>query len=173
MSAEQQFADFVSARYPSLVRTGYLLLGDRGHAEDLVQSALERTYLAWRRLHEAANAEAYTRTVMIRLATRWRRRRWTGEIPTGDLPELPGADPAAGLDEADLLRQALLRLPLGQRAVLVLRYYADLPETEVAAVLGCSVGTVKSRAARGLDALRAAGVRQALTGPQGGRDGQP
>jgi RNA polymerase sigma-70 factor (sigma-E family) len=162
MSSEQQFGDFVSARYPSLVRTGYLLTGDRGHAEDLVQSALERTYLSWRRLRESANAEAYTRTVMVRLALRWRRRRWSGEIPTGELPESPGPDPVSALDEADVLRRALLRLPLPQRAVLILRYYADLPEAEIATVLGCSVGTVKSRASRGLDALRAAGVLTTL-----------
>jgi RNA polymerase sigma-70 factor (sigma-E family) len=158
MVTDQPFGEFVSARYTSLLRAAYLLTGDRGHAEDLVQSALVRTYLGWRRLREPANAEAYTRATMIRLATRWRRRRWSGEVPTGELPEPAGRDHTAAVDDADLVRRALLGLPWAQRTVLVLRYFADQTEAEIAATLGVSVGTVKSRASRGLAALRAAGV---------------
>ena len=162
--AEREFAEFVGARYSSLLRTAYLLTGDRGHAEDLAQSALVRTFQAWRRLADPANAEAYTRATMIRLAMRWRRRRWTGEMPTAVLPERMAGDHAGTVKQAELLRRALLGLPWSQRAVLVLRYYADQSEAEIAAALGCSVGTVKSRASRGLAGLRAAGVLAAEVG---------
>jgi RNA polymerase sigma-70 factor (sigma-E family) len=158
MHTDQQFGEFMSARYASLVRTGYLLTGDRGLAEDLVQSALERTYLHWHRLRERESAEAYTRTTMVRLAIRWRRRRWTGEVPTGELPELADRDHAAAAEDADLMRRALLQLPVSQRAVLVLRFYADQSEAETAAALGCSLGTVKSRTYRALRTLRTTGV---------------
>lgn len=152
------FRQFVAARYSSLVRTAFLLTGDRGHAEDLVQSALLRTYGAWRRLDDPGNAEAYTRKVMVRLATRWRRRRWHGEQPARVLPETRIEDPATAVDLANAVRAALLQLPVGQRAVLVLRFYEQRTEIEIADLLGCSVGTVKSRASRALAALRAGGL---------------
>ncbi|MBO0870502.1 MAG: SigE family RNA polymerase sigma factor [Micromonosporaceae bacterium] len=160
--AEPAFEEFVAARYPSLVRTGYLLTGDRGHAEDLVQHALAHTYLAWNRLDEVANAEAYTRTVMVRQVVRW-RRRWRSEVPTDPLPEPTGTEPtgadhASTVETAQAVRRALARLPAAQRAVLVLRYFDDLSEAQIAEVLGCSPGTVKSRSSRALAALRAAGL---------------
>ncbi|HST66417.1 MAG TPA: SigE family RNA polymerase sigma factor [Mycobacteriales bacterium] len=150
------FAGFVRARYGSLLRFAYLLTADRGHAEDLVQDGLARTYGAWSRLREPAAADAYTRTTLVRLALRARRRRWRGETPTPVLPEQPadGGDP----DLAESVRAALAALPADQRAVLVLRYYDDRTEREIAALLDCSPGTVKSRAARGLAALREAGL---------------
>lgn len=148
----------MAARYPGLVRSAYLLTGDRGHAEDLVQTSLLRTYRAWWRLADLANAEAYTRKVMVRLATRWRSRRWQGERPAEQLPETPAADAVAASDLATAVRVALLALPMGQRAVLVLRFYEQRTEAEIAEALGCSVGTVKSRASRGLEALRTAGL---------------
>ena len=129
------FRDFVAARYPSLVRSAYLLTGDRGHAEDLVQSSLLRTYGAWRRLAELGNAEAYTRTVMVRLATRWRSRRWHGERPADQLPETASADHAVSVDLAEAVRAALQALPVAQRAVLVLRFYEQRSEAEIADVL--------------------------------------
>ncbi|HEY6748736.1 MAG TPA: SigE family RNA polymerase sigma factor [Mycobacteriales bacterium] len=150
------FAGFVRARYGSLLRYAYLLTADRGHAEDLVQDGLARTYAAWGRLVEPAAAEAYTRTTLVRLALRARRRRWRGETPTPVLPERPGPDP--DLDLAESVRAALATLPPDQRAVLVLRYYDDRSEREIAALLDCSPGTVKSRAARGLAALREAAL---------------
>jgi RNA polymerase sigma-70 factor (sigma-E family) len=152
----EMFAGFVRARYGSLLRYGYLLTADRGHAEDLVQDALARTYSAWGRLVEPAAADAYTRTTLVRLALRARRRRWRGETPTPVLPERPGAD--LDLDLAESVLAALAALPADQRAVLVLRYYDDRTEREIAALLDCSPGTVKSRAARGLAALREAGL---------------
>ena len=161
MASDSEFAEFVAARYRALVRTGLLLTGDLGHAEDLAQSALIGTYLAWRRLHDPANAEAYARRTLVRLALRGRRRRWTGEVTVSRLPE-PAADDiawqpgAAGL--AVDVRRALAALPAGQRAVLVLRYLDDLSEAETARLLGISPGTVKSRAARGLARLRQSGL---------------
>jgi RNA polymerase sigma-70 factor (sigma-E family) len=150
------FADFMSARYDALARSAYLLVGDRGHAEDLVQAALLKTYRSWPTLRVVEAAEAYTRTTMIRLAGRQSRRRWRGEIPSEEIrtdaashqPEVEGLD----------VRAALRKLPLQQRAVLVLRYFDDLTEAQTATVLGCSVGTVKSRANRGLARLRTEGL---------------
>ena len=157
--AERQpagFAEFARARYPDLVRTAYLLIGDRGLAEDLVQACLVGTLGAWDRLAAPEVAEAYTRKAMVRLVGRWGRRRWRGEVPTSSLPdsEQPGPDVAMAMD----VRRALARLPWEQRAVLVLRYFDDLNESDIAAALGCSVGTVKSRASRALTALRRDGL---------------
>jgi len=159
VARDDEFAAFVAARYRALVRTGLLLAGDLGHAEDLVQSALIRTYLAWGRLRDPASAEAYARRTLTRLAVRARRRRWRGEVATGELPEpaRPGRADGGG-DLAVDVRRALAALPAGQRAVLVLRYLDDLSEAETARLLGISPGTVKSRAARGLASLRQAGL---------------
>jgi RNA polymerase sigma-70 factor (sigma-E family) len=153
------FADFVRTRYAPLARSAYLLTGDRGHAEDLVQSALVTTLQHWDRLVAVEAAESYARTTMLRLSRRWARRRWRHELPTvqAQLALVGGAappiDPAVSVD----IRDRLAALPWAQRAVLVLRYFDDLSERETAAVLGCSEGTVKSRASRALAALRAAG----------------
>lgn len=152
-----EFADFVRARYPNLLRTAYLLVGDRGLAEDLVQAGLIKTLGAWDRLVHPDVAEAYMRTTIVRLAGRWGRRRWHGEIPTSRVPDIETASaPDSGL--ALDVRRALAQLPWEQRAVLVLRYFDDLSEGDIAAALGCSVGTVKSRASRALDALRRDGL---------------
>jgi RNA polymerase sigma-70 factor (sigma-E family) len=156
------FATFVAARYPALARSAYLLLGDRDHAEDLVQTALIKTLRAWPRLAATEAAEAYTRTTMVRLAGRWSRRHWRGEIPSDihDSVEAgPAADPALDLD----VRAALAALPWSQRAVLVLRYFDDLSEQDTAAVLRCRPGTVKSRASRALATLRDSGLLDHLT----------
>jgi len=149
------FSGFVSSRYPALVRYGVLLTGDRGHGEDLVQSALVKTLGSWGRLYPEGQPEAYTRTVMERMAWRMVRRRWRGEIPTKELPEPARAeDEYAGRDLADAVLHALRRLPPSQRIVLVLRYWAGLSEAEIANRLGCSAGTVKSRASRAVAFLR-------------------
>jgi RNA polymerase sigma-70 factor (sigma-E family) len=155
---DRVFTAFVTARYSSLLRSAFLLTGDRGHAEDLVQAALVRTLLSWGRLRDPAKAEPYTRTTMLRLAGRWRRRRWNAEVPTPAMPEPSTWDGTGSVEEAAVVRSALMALPWEQRAVLVLRYFDDRPEAEVAALLGCSVGTVKSRTSRALAALRARGV---------------
>ena len=153
-----EFEAFMAACYPALVRTAVLLLGGAGQAEDLVQSALLRTYLRWDSLHSPANAEAYTRTVMARLAIRWGRRRWRGEQPMAALDVVAVDDDSDGVDAADEAFRCLERLPAAQRAVLVLRFYEQLTEAEVARVLRCRPGTVKSRTARALAALRTGGA---------------
>lgn len=181
MARDDEFADFVAARYRALVRTGLGLTGDVGHAEDLAQSALIRTYLSWGRLREPEKAEAYARRTLVRLAQRERQRRWHGEISAERLPEpAPAFGPLApSSDRADLaldVRAALAALPFDQRAVLVLRYLDDQSEAETAQTLGIAPGTVKSRAARGLASLRRAGLldeplNRALDGSPDGEGG--
>jgi RNA polymerase sigma-70 factor (sigma-E family) len=166
VTREDEFRNFAAARYGALARTAFLLTGDRGHAEDLAQSALLKTYLAWGRLRAPENAEAYARRTLIRLAGRSRRRRWSGEIPSGRLAEPvagtlrqgPGRAPGPAIDRAIDVRRALAALPAGQREVLVLRFLDDRSEAETALLLGISLGTVKSRASRGLASLRRTGL---------------
>jgi RNA polymerase sigma-70 factor (sigma-E family) len=155
-----EFDSFVRARTPALLRSAYLLTGDRHLAEDLVQSALARTHRAWRRLYDSGNAEAYTRKIMYNLQVSWWRRRRVAESLQDTVPE---PRPQAGfVDDAQqtavrlTLREALLRLTSRQRAFLVLRYFEDLTEVETAEILGVAVGTVKSQTARALTRLRAA-----------------
>jgi RNA polymerase sigma-70 factor, ECF subfamily len=151
---EEDFRDFVAARSGALLRTAYLLAGDWATAEDLLQTALTKTYLAWKRLGRIDAVEPYTRKVLVNTSTSWWRRRWHGERPTEVLPETAITD---GLDER-LERDALWRhvrdLPARQRAVLVLRFYEDQSEAETARLLGVSVGTVKSQCSRALASLR-------------------
>jgi RNA polymerase sigma-70 factor (sigma-E family) len=154
---EAEFDAFVRARWPALARTAYLLCaGDLGHAEDLVQTALARTMRAWSRLTDRGDLDGYVYRVMVRTHASQRRRRWRGEIPTEHLPEPPAAAGAAtdAVEDADLLTRALARLTRRQRAAVVLRFSEDRPEQEVADLLGCSVGTVKTHTSRGLARLR-------------------
>jgi DNA-directed RNA polymerase specialized sigma24 family protein len=148
------------------------MTGDTGHAEDLAQSALIRTYLAWGRQRDPANAGAYARRTLVRLSLRARQRRWTAEFAAGgNLGHGTGASAASwpGPDDLALdVRRALAALPSGQRAVLVLRYLDDQSEDETARLLNIPLGTVKSRAARGLASLRQAG----LLDLEGGRHGR-
>lgn len=155
---DEAFEALVAERTPALVRTAYLLTGDWQLAEDLVQTSLAKTYLRWHRLREAGAAEAYTRTVLARTCTRAWRRRWRGEVPTRDLPDAALRDGSADADDRVVVARALAGLPPNQRAVLVLRFYEDLSEAETARALGVAVGTVKSRTARALAALRDSGL---------------
>lgn len=157
MREPEGFRGFVESRYLALVRFGALLTADPGRGEDLVQDALVKTLRAWDRLGPDG-AEAYTRRVMTHASWRAARRLWRGERPTETLPERPGEDEAERVDTADAVRRALATLPAQQRVVLVLRYWAHLSETEIAAQLGISAGTVKSRASRALAALRDSGL---------------
>lgn len=157
--ADEEFVGFVTDAYPGLVRFGAFLVGDRPGGEDVAQSALMKVYGSWGRLDDKAAAGAYTRKTMVRLAERGRRRRWSGERPTLIHPDaLLTLDRTDELAVADQVHGALVRLPVAQRAVLVLRYFEMCSEAEIAAILGISVGTVKSRAARGLSALRGMGL---------------
>jgi RNA polymerase sigma-70 factor (sigma-E family) len=152
------FEDFVAAKGGSLLRTAFLLCGDRQHAEDLVQTALARSAPRYDELVTRGDPTAYVRRVVVRSVIGWRRRRWHGERPAAIVPDVAVAlpDPADRLGQREQLRRALMTLPARQRAAVVLRFYEDLSERDAAAVLGCSVGTVKSQTAKGLAKLRAA-----------------
>ncbi|MEO6714995.1 MAG: SigE family RNA polymerase sigma factor [Mycobacteriales bacterium] len=151
-AARATFDEFVRSRHASLLRYAHVLTGDPHSAADLVQDALERTGLAWSRVSRRDNPEAYVRAAIAnRHVSVWRRRR--RERLVAKTPESPYADAAVHADDAMWL--ALAVLARKQRAVLVLRYYEDLSEVEIARVLGCSPGTVKSQAAKGLASLRA------------------
>ncbi|MEV4823980.1 SigE family RNA polymerase sigma factor [Micromonospora sp. NPDC049274] len=151
---EEEFREFVAARSAALLRTAYLLAGDWATAEDLLQTALTKTYLAWKRLGGIEAVEPYARRVMVNTSTSWWRRRWHGERPTEVLPERPGVDEIEQQLDRDLLWRHLRELPSRQRAVLVLRYYEDMSEAQTAALLDISPGTVKSQAFRALATLR-------------------
>ena len=151
----EAFREYVAGRSPALLRTAYLLTGHRGDAEDLLQTALAKTYLAWDRIREREAIDGYVRRVMVNTQTsRWRRKK-VAEYPTDVLPERRSErDATEDLALHDALWSALAQLPKRQRAMVVLRYYEDLSETETADVLGISVGTVKSTTSRALMKLR-------------------
>ena len=149
---EVDFRGFVAARSGALLRTAFLLTGDWQRAEDLLQAALMRCYGRWARIE---SPEAYVRQVMVTLVTGWRHRRWNAEVPTEVLPDpSPVQDPSVRWEERlDMLR-LLRELAPRQRAVVVLRFYEDMTEVQVAQMLGITLGTVKSQTARALARLR-------------------
>jgi RNA polymerase sigma-70 factor (sigma-E family) len=153
---ETGFGAFVSAGSRRHLRTAYLLTGNAADAEDLLQTALARLMRVWDRVAQSGDVDAYLRRVLVNTHVSRGRRLWHRERPTEAPPDLPGRDPYVTLDERDQLRRALTRLSPGERRAVVLRHVEDLPEAEVARLLGCSVGTVKSQCARGLAKLRVA-----------------
>lgn len=152
---EREFRQYVLDRRDKLLREAYLLVGDVHLAEDLVQSTLAKVYVSWRRVTACEVPDAYVRRILINADRSARRRRRVGELLTGSVPEVfaVAQGPEAG-DRLDVIL-ALQTLPKRQRTAVVLRYWADLPEAEVAEVMGCSIGTVRSQAFRGLEKLRA------------------
>lgn len=154
VDADGEFRDFVIARSPALLAFAWMLTNDAGRAEDLLQTSLARTWMHWSRLDHDGDPVAYVRKVMANTATAWWGRRWRGELPTSNPPDVALEDAYASSDQRDALRRALAQLPRRQRAVVVLRYYEGLSEAETARALGCSVGSVKSQASRGLSRLR-------------------
>jgi RNA polymerase sigma-70 factor (sigma-E family) len=151
----EEFDQFVAARWSALARFACLLsAGDRHRAEDVLQEALVKLWFAWPRVgHQAP--EAYLRRVLVRLVARSARRRWWGERPTEQLPDTPVLDDAtAAIDDQGELDAALRTLTPRQRAVVVLRYHQDLSDKQVAEVLGCPVGTVRSLASRAVARMR-------------------
>jgi RNA polymerase sigma-70 factor (sigma-E family) len=148
------FPDFVTRQQQSLLRLAFLLVGDRGHAEDLVQTALMKTYRHWDRITRRGEPSAYVRRVLVTTHTSWRRRAWHREQPTGRLPDGEVAESDDRLDGNEELRRALSALPPRMRATVVLRYYEDLSELQTARLMGCSESTVNTQAARGLARLR-------------------
>jgi RNA polymerase sigma-70 factor (sigma-E family) len=151
---DRSFEEFVRERSTTLLRTAYLLTGDRGHAEDLLQTALIKTYRHWGRLTNTDDPTAFVRRVMVTTHAGWRRRVRVSEF-VSTTPLLSGAEePAFDPSERDEMAAALATLPPRMRAVLVLRYWEDLSEAGTAEVLGCSVNTVKTHTTRGLARLR-------------------
>ena len=148
------FKDYVLARSRALLRTAYLLTGNQADAEDLVQSALAKTYLAWDRIADRNALDGYVRRAMVNTHISWWRRRRLEEFPTDDLPDQAVADHAISSDMQDSLRRAIDRLPQRMRAAVMLRYYEDMTEAEIAQVLGISLGTVKSTVSRAVAKLR-------------------
>ncbi|MFF0182928.1 SigE family RNA polymerase sigma factor [Micromonospora sp. NPDC005223] len=146
----ESFREFVVQRSPALSRTAYLLTGDHQLAEDLLQSALARTYRHWRRIRDG-DPEAYVRRVMYHQQVSWWRRRRVVERLDATPAERGGGDHSEETALRLSVVAALRRLTARQRAVVVLRYYEDLTEAQVAEALGCSVGTVKRH---GHDAVR-------------------
>jgi RNA polymerase sigma-70 factor (sigma-E family) len=150
----REFAEFVAARSGALIRLAYVLTADQHAAEDLLQTALTRAAARWGRIHTAP--EAYVRQILFReQVSWWRRRARRREITMADPPE-QAAIPVASAETRLDLQEALRALPAGKRAVLVLRYLEDLPEAQVADILGCSVGTVRSQAHKAITQLRSA-----------------
>lgn len=157
----EDFQAFVVGRWSRLMRTAYLLTGEQYAAEDLVQSCLERTFVAWRKVSLAEDPDAYVRRIMVNTHARRYRKGLKEYLSRSDDPglgrDLPerGDDMAQAVERSDLVA-ALAQLPVRQREAVVLRYWEDLSETQAAAAMGCSVGTVKSNAARGITRLRSA-----------------
>jgi RNA polymerase sigma-70 factor (sigma-E family) len=157
-ASDDEFDGFMRGRWPAMVRLGYALTGDTGHAEDLAQAAFARAYASWGRVRRAGDPDAYVRRIVINEHRNWFRKRRVAEELRADLAgtqvggQPGGQGPEPGEQRA--LLDALGALGPRQRAVVVLRYWLDLSEAETAAALGCSVGTVKSQASRALATLR-------------------
>jgi RNA polymerase sigma-70 factor (sigma-E family) len=152
---DEDFVDFVRRRGDHHLRTAVLLTGDWYTAEDLLQSCLSKLYRVWHRLDTTSEPDAYLRRILVNTHRSWWRARWRREVPRAELPDPPGSgDPGETGAIAEDVRRALGRLPARQRTALVLRFFEDLPEAEVAALMGCSVGTLKTHTHRGLQAMR-------------------
>ncbi|MFF0745716.1 SigE family RNA polymerase sigma factor [Streptomyces sp. NPDC004111] len=156
------FSSYVRARGPVLLRTARSLTANPSDAEDLLQTALTKTYVAWERIEDHRALDGYVRRALLNTRTSQWRKRKVDEFACEDLPEpsIPGstappaADPADQQVLHDAMWRAIMKLPERQRAMVVLRYYEDLSEVQTAEVLGVSVGTVKSAVSRALGKLR-------------------
>jgi RNA polymerase sigma-70 factor (sigma-E family) len=150
---ERQFVEYVSSRLPRLHRVAYLLCGDATRADDVVQATVTSLYVYWHRASRAESLDAYTHRILMRRHADEQRRPWSRVVLTRQLPDWAAA-PSQTAEDADVVHAALARLPAGQRAVIVLRYLADLSVEQTANVLGCTQGNVKSQTSRGLATLR-------------------
>jgi RNA polymerase sigma-70 factor (sigma-E family) len=150
---DAEFTEYAQARLSWLRGLAYVLCQDWHRADDVVQAALTRLYAHWGTARSADNQDGYARTILVREYLRERGSAWSRRVVlTREVPDSVAFDGTGGADLG--LREALGRLPPGQRAVLVVRFYCDLSVDQAAAVLGCSPGTVKSQTAKGLTALR-------------------
>lgn len=170
-AAEDRFATFAAASVPALLRLAYVVTGDGGHAEDVVQTALAKAYAGWRRVERAGNPEAYVRRMVVNAAVDLHRRRSRRAPETlGAVIELPAAvDVSDSVVSAALVRSLLLSLPPRQRAVMALRFLLDLTEAATAAELGITVGAVKSHTSKALVRLRSAHELVAAPAKEDGR----
>jgi RNA polymerase sigma-70 factor (sigma-E family) len=151
---DADFREFVRSRGRALLQSAYLLTGNLADAEDLVQSALAKTFQAWNRIEDHKALDGYVRRAMINTHISWWRRRRVDEYPTAEIPDQPVADTSGNRELHDTLQRAIDRLPQRMRAAVVLRYFEDMTEAEVADVLGVSQGTVKSTVSRAVAKLR-------------------
>jgi RNA polymerase sigma-70 factor (sigma-E family) len=151
---DSEYLAFVEGRVGGLRRAAYLLCGESHAADDVVQETLAKLYAKWPGISHVENLDAYVNTMLVRVFLDERRRGWWKVALLAWLPERHPEAPPPGLDDRSVVRAALMRLPPRQRAVVVLRYLCDQPVKEVAHILGCSEGTVKSQCAHGLDRLR-------------------
>ena len=152
---DAEFEAYMAARQPSLLRTAYLISGDRHTAEDLVQTALAKLYLSWDKVHDRQMIDGYVRRIIVNEHNSLWRRAWKKrELTTDTLPDHQTVTHQHDDGQRDALWEFVQTLPRKQRAVIVLRYYEDLSEAEIAETLGISVGTVKSQASRALAAMR-------------------
>jgi RNA polymerase sigma-70 factor (sigma-E family) len=162
----REFGEFAAARSGALIGLAYVLTGDQHAAEDLLQTALTRAAGRWGRIHSAP--EAYVRQIMYReQVSSWRRRARRRETTMADPPD-QAAVPDTGAEARLIVREALRALPAGKRAVLVLRYLEDLPEAQVASILGCSVGTVRSQTSKAITQLRSVLAATGLSSTEAG-----
>lgn len=150
---ETAYVDYVTARRAHLRRVAYALCGDWHHADDLLQTALVKLYVAWPRVRRTGAEDAYVRRILVRTSIDESRRPWRRERATDVLPEHPAAEPT-GVEDRSELFDALQDLPPQQRATVLLRHWLGLSVAETAAELGINEGTVKSHTSRGLAALR-------------------
>jgi RNA polymerase sigma-70 factor (sigma-E family) len=151
--SEEEYVDYVTTRIPALRRLAYLLAGDAHRADDLVQQTITTLYVKWRRAQAADHLDAYVRTMLVRTYVDERRLAWARVRLFREAPE-PPPHSDDGVEDRQVLRAALSQVPRRQQAVLVLRFFYDLSVDEVARMLGCSTGTVKSQTSRGLATLR-------------------
>jgi RNA polymerase sigma-70 factor (sigma-E family) len=155
-SDEAEFAEFVTTVSGRLLRSTYAVCRDRQLAEDAVQSALTAACMSWRKVRAADNPEAYVRRMAFHQVLGWRRRKaWQAEVTRAELPDLPVVSHEDGVLDHRLVWDALGQLPPRQRAVVVLRYFEDLSEQDIATTLGVRPGTVKSQSSAALAHLRA------------------
>lgn len=154
MREPEGFREFVDTRSPALLRAAWLLTGDWHSAEDLVQTALAKTWPKWRTILRRDAPEVYVRRVMLTTFLSWRRRRSSSEMPIAEVQHSGIAEDGHLADLRMDLQRALAELSPQQRAVVVLRYFEELTVAETAAALGCSQGTVKSQTSKALASLR-------------------
>lgn len=152
MTNATEFAEFASAASPRLRRMAFLMCGNWHTAEDLTQTALAKVFASWPRVRRQEAVHAYTTRTLVNTYLADRRLRRNGEVLTDRLPDRPAGGPAP--EDRIVVLDALATLPPRSRAVVILRYWADLNVEQAAAVLGCSPGTVKSQTARALSRLR-------------------